>query len=149
MNMRHSPVQLSGPSQPRPTRGFTLIELMIVVAIVGILAAIAYPSYLSQVRKSRRSDAVQALAQVQQAQERWRANKPTYTATLSELNVTTPTQGGYYAIAITGTPTGTAHTATATAVSGTSQAGDSLCTTLTVAISNGVTTNTPTACWSK
>jgi type IV pilus assembly protein PilE len=38
-------------------KGFTLIELMIVVAVVGILAAIAYPSYQDSVRKSRRADA--------------------------------------------------------------------------------------------
>ena len=42
-------------------KGFTLIELMIVVAIVGIVAAIAYPSYQEQVAKSRRGDCSGAL----------------------------------------------------------------------------------------
>ena len=37
--------------------GFTLIELMIVVAIIGILAAIAYPSYQEYTRKTKRVDA--------------------------------------------------------------------------------------------
>ena len=56
----------------RPTlqQGFTLIELMIVVAIVGILSAIAYPSYAEYIRKGHRADARAGLRQAQQWLER-------------------------------------------------------------------------------
>ena len=56
----------------RPTlqQGFTLIELMIVVAIVGILSAIAYPSYAEYIRKGHRADARAGLLQAQQWLER-------------------------------------------------------------------------------
>lgn len=50
--------------------GFTLIELMIVVAVVAILAAIAYPAYQDQVQKSRRTEAKTALSNTAQALER-------------------------------------------------------------------------------
>jgi type IV pilus assembly protein PilE len=51
-------------------RGFTLIEVMIVLAIVSILVAISYPSYADFVRKGWRSEARSALMQQMQAQER-------------------------------------------------------------------------------
>ena len=54
-------------SRRKQTSGFTLIELMIVVAIVAVLAAVAYGSYLAQVRKARRSDAIALLSAIQQA----------------------------------------------------------------------------------
>lgn len=52
------------------TRGFTLIELMVVLGIIGILALSAYPSYRSAVRKSKRSEANTALLRAMQQQER-------------------------------------------------------------------------------
>lgn len=55
---------------PRHIRGFTLIELMIVVAIVGILSAIAYPSYAEYVRRGHRAEARAGLLQAQQWLER-------------------------------------------------------------------------------
>ena len=51
-------------------RGFTLIEMVIVVAIAGILAAIAFPSYQNSVRKTRRTNAEADLVQLSQFMER-------------------------------------------------------------------------------
>jgi type IV pilus assembly protein PilE len=65
--------------------GFTLIELMIVVAVVGILAAIAYPSYIDYVRKSKRSDAMAGLLRVQLEQEKYRASSLAYASGLTAL----------------------------------------------------------------
>jgi prepilin-type N-terminal cleavage/methylation domain-containing protein len=57
-------------SAPR-TRGFTLIELMIVVAIVAILAAVAYPAYTSHVRKAHRAAAQSCLMDLAQKQTQY------------------------------------------------------------------------------
>ena len=57
--------------QRQRSLGFTLIEVMVVVAIIGILAAIGYPSYQNQVQKTRRADAKAALMEFAQGAERY------------------------------------------------------------------------------
>ncbi|MBM5570296.1 MULTISPECIES: type IV pilin protein [Deefgea] len=153
----------------RTHNGFTLIEMMIVVAIIGILAAIAIPNYQDYVRKSRRTDATIAISKVQQAQEKWRANNTSYSKILGtdELNLTSgattasmSSENGYYTLSIakdgsgcTGNPDGTTYCIKATAVSGKSQtadkAGTTDCSTIYMHILNGNAKGTPAACWSK
>ena len=62
----------------RGNSGFTLIEVMIVVAIIGILAAIAYPSYIDSVRKGKRAEARAAVMNLLQQQERYFTQNNTY-----------------------------------------------------------------------
>jgi len=64
-------------AQPTATprkKGFTLIELMIVVAILGILAAIAVPGYMQYVMRSKASEAIGMLAEIKARQEAYRAD---------------------------------------------------------------------------
>ena len=64
----------------RKLRGFTLIELMIVVAIIAVIAAIALPGFTAQIRHSRRSAAQAALQQIGLFEERYRADNTAYLA---------------------------------------------------------------------
>ena len=68
----------------RRSGGFTLAEIMIVLAIVGILASIAYPGYASYIARSRRIEGQMALLDILQQQERHYALHNTYVAFSAE-----------------------------------------------------------------
>ncbi|MBB3229131.1 type IV pilus assembly protein PilE [Luteibacter sp. Sphag1AF] len=118
----------------RRVGGFTLLELMIVVAIIGILTMIAVPSYNRYAFRARRADAQTALMQIATAQERYYATYNTYASSpVNDLKMTsTTTPNGYYTLSIgtmPGTDLTTAYVATATAIGG--QAND-VCLNLTI-----------------
>jgi type IV pilus assembly protein PilE len=125
-------------------KGFTLIELMIVVAVIAILAAIAYPSYQNYVRQARRADAHEALMRIQLEQEKRRANQPAYTNNLADLNLTATSSDGYYTLAITAS-SGIGFTATATAQGPQTQ--DTGCTTITLVVNNAGVNRPEPQCW--
>ncbi|MBA1229954.1 type IV pilin protein [Pseudomonas viridiflava] len=99
------------------SKGFTLIELMIVVAIVGILAAVAYPSYTEYVKRSHRAEIASLLSEQTQALERFYSRNRTY------MNAPGLSAGNsFYTIAIA--PTATDFTLTATPIGTSMMNGD-------------------------
>lgn len=91
--------------------GFTLTEILIVVAIVGVLAAIAYPSYLDQVRSSRRAEGKAILIEMAQALEKCKTLYGQYdspgaapyncNAAKAVAGSGMPSPGGYYQVKAT------------------------------------------------
>ncbi len=139
-------------------RGFTLIEMMIVVVIISVLAAVALPAYFGSMRKSRRAEAVAELSAIQQAQERWRANNTSYSANFGTAGLNLRTSGAtvtsyttpnnLYTMTLSAASVA-GYTATATAVSASSQSKDAGCTVIQAVVTNGAASNTPTSCWSR
>lgn len=83
-----------------PSSGFTLIELMIVLAIGAILAAIAIPMYQKQVQKSRRTDARTAVLDLAGREERYLSVSSSYTNVPSNLGYAPVGGGGAFPITI-------------------------------------------------
>ena len=88
-------------------RGFTLVELMIVVAILGIIVAIGYPSYQEQVRKSRRAEGMGELLEMADRMERRYSDLGTYAGITADVIYGTdtaddkrPTANGHYKLGI-------------------------------------------------
>ena len=139
-----------------PHKGFTLIELMIVVAIVAILATIAYPSYAEYIRRGHRAEARAALLQGAQWMERAATATGTYPLPADFPNALTTIPSNRYAITVASPPasaaSGTAFTLTAAPQTG--QTGDK-CGSYTLTHNglrgaNGVTTGAiVTECWGK
>lgn len=140
----------------RPARGFTLIELMIVVAIVAILAAVAYPSYLTHVQKTRRATATACLTELAQWMERSYTTCLRYdrtgagcatalnSAALPALSCRADL-GAAYAFSFTANPTSSAYTLQA--VPGGPQASDTRCGTLTLTQTGARGAASATGCW--
>ncbi len=97
----------------RAGQGFTLIELMIVVAVIAILSAIAYPSYTEYVRRGHRAEARAGLLEAAQWMERAATAQGTYPLTAQFPAGLTRVPGERYAIALN-SPDGAVFTLTAT-----------------------------------
>lgn len=137
-------------TQARHSRGFSLIELMVVVVILGALAAIALPSYQNSVVNSRRGTAAACLTELSQFMERY------YTTNLSYANAVLPQTAcrndlaQFYTFAFVAAPDATTYSIRATAI-GAQAARDNRCGNLTV---NQIGTRTlsvagatPAQCW--
>ncbi len=99
-------------SQSR-NRGFTLVELMIVVAIIGILAALAIPNFIKYQARSKQAEAKQSLRSFFMAQRHYFSEGDSYTADLGALGFA-PERGNRYAYKSTVTPTTWSSRATST-----------------------------------
>lgn len=129
-------------------KGFSLLELMIVVAIVAILATMANASYREYVLKSRRAAAATCLQERAHFMERY------YTTTLTYLGAPNPAQCGpelndFYTIAFSGTPAAKTFVLTATP---TTRQNDPKCGTLSLnaqgaRAASGTASSTPADCW--
>lgn len=147
--------------KPVQQKGFTLIELMVVIVIVAILAGIAYPNYTQYVLRTRRADAQSALLQLQGQEEKYFTQCGQYTATIVGGTISGCSGLGYansnspdanYTLSVALNAGNASYTATATPAAGKPQVNDFDCLNLTLT-SAGVKSqsglNVQNRCWQK
>jgi type IV pilus assembly protein PilE len=118
----------------RGTKGFTVVELLIVLAVIGILTAVAFPSYQNHVRKGARAAAQAAMMSIADREAQYLLDARNYavgTSALTTLNVSLPTDvSSKYTITVTAADgSGTAstppsYTVVATPIAGGAQVTD-------------------------
>ena len=138
---------VGAPPKRAHSRGFNLVELMIVTTIIAILAAIAFPSYTRYVLRANREDAQAILMEQAQYMERYFTTNNSYAAAtlLSAVSPKGATgTGTKYNITFSVTPTATVYTLQAAPANG--QTAETICGTLTI---NQLGAQTPTTagCW--
>jgi type IV pilus assembly protein PilE len=130
----------------RAANGFTLIEVMIVVAIVSVLAAVAYPTYTRHTLRANRSNAQAVMMETAQFMERYYSANNTYLGAALVSAVVPKGASGTaikYNVTFSVTPTASAYTVQAAPAN--SQAGDT-CGTMTVT-QTGAQSAAATGCW--
>ncbi len=98
-------------------KGFTLVEVLIVVIIIGILAAIGIPQFAASIEKAKGGEARAGLGHIQTGEKVYFAENEVYTTDPTSLDITLSER--YWDFTITTNATGTEYTATATRSGGT------------------------------